>query len=68
MMIEVSNVIRAYPDPHEGATGISSIAIKSHWNDPSKIVLLVEGCCINLYAHDIIAGIQNSINTGRFLK
>jgi hypothetical protein len=67
-MIEVSNVIQAHPEPHEGKTGIYSIVVKNHWRDCDKIILLVEGCCINLYANDLIVAIQNSINTGGFPK
>lgn len=65
-MIDVTNLIRAYPEPQEGITGINSVVVKNHWSDPSKIVLLVEGCSINVFAKDLISAIQNSINTGAF--
>lgn len=64
-MIEVLNVIRAFPEPHEGATGVGSLSVKSHWNDSSKVVLLVEGCEVTVYAKELKAAIENSINVGR---
>ncbi len=65
-MIEVTSVVRGYPDPSEGSSGISSIAVKSHWNDPNKIVLLVEGCSVTVLERDILAAITNAKNSARF--
>ena len=65
-MIDVSNFIKAYPDPGEGKSGINSIVIKNHWSDPKMIVIMVEGCAINVCANDILAAINNSINTSRY--
>jgi hypothetical protein len=66
-MIEVTNVIRAFPETNEGTSGINSIMVKSHWNDPTKIVILVEGCSITVQTSDLIAAIHNSANTARFV-
>ncbi len=58
--------MRAYPDANEGSSGISSIAVKSHWNDTNKIVLLVEGCSVTVLERDILAAIANAKNSARF--
>lgn len=65
-MIEVSCAIRAFPEINEGSTGINSIIVKNHWNDPEKIVILVEGCAVTVLAKDLIAAIENAVNTGKF--
>jgi len=65
-MIEVSCAIRAFPELGEGNTGISSIIVKSHWNDTNKIVILVEGCAVTVLAKDLIAAVENAVNTGKF--
>ena len=61
-MIEVSNHVRAFPEPSEGNTGIKSIFVKSHWNDPAKLVILVEGCAVTVLASDVLAAIANATN------
>jgi hypothetical protein len=65
-MIEVSNIIRAYPEISEGSSGVNSIIIKSHWECDTKIVLLVEGVSVTVLAKDLIASIQNAQNSARF--
>jgi hypothetical protein len=65
-MIEVSSVIRAYPEMSEGPLGVSSIILKSHWVDSNKIVLLVEGVSVTVVAADLLAAIKNAQNTAKF--
>lgn len=65
-MIEVTNVIIAHPELDEGPTGIRSLIVKNHWNDSSKVVILVEGCPVTVKSKDLIAAIQNATNAGRF--
>lgn len=65
-MIEVTSVVQAYPDASEGPSGVSSIAVKSHWNDSSKVVLIVEGCSVTVLERDILAAIANAKNSARF--
>lgn len=65
-MIEVSCGIRAFPEINEGNTGINSIIVKNHWRDHDKIVILVEGCAVTVLAKDLIAAIENAVNTGKF--
>ena len=65
-MIEVLNVIRAFPEQLEGTSGVHSLTVKSHWNDSSKVVLMVEGCAVTVYVKDLQAAIENSVNVARF--
>jgi hypothetical protein len=64
-MIEVSNVVMAYPEIDEGNSGVRSITIKNHWHDPSKVVILVEGCPVTVNAKDLLVAISNATNSGR---
>lgn len=65
-MIEVTNHVRAFPEPGEGNTGIKSILVKSHWNDPAKIIIMVEGCSVTVFKKDILAAISNASNMALF--
>ena len=65
-MIEVSNVIRAYPETSEGLSGVTSIVLKSHWSDSSKVVLFVEGVSVTLLAKDLMAALKNAQNSSQF--
>jgi len=64
-MFEVANTLIAHPELDEGPSGVRSLIIKNHWNDPTKIVLLVEGCPVTVNAKDLIAAITNATNSGR---
>jgi len=64
-MIEVTNTLIAYPEYDEGVSGIRSLTVKSHWKDPEKIILLVEGCPVTVLAEDLLAAIKNSTNSRR---
>jgi hypothetical protein len=65
-VIEVSNVIRAYPETSEGSSGVTAILLKSHWSDSSKVVLFVEGVSVTLLAKDLMAALKNAQNSSQF--
>ena len=64
-MVEVLNTIMAHPELDEGPTGIRTLTVKNHWNDSTKVILLVEGCPVTVKAKDLLIAISNATNSGR---
>lgn len=44
----------------------SPIYIKSHWNESSKVVLIIDGISVTLFAKDLHMAIENAKNNKKY--
>jgi hypothetical protein len=64
-MIKVTCEIKVYEIDHSNDPD-EKVIVKSHWNEPSKVVLTVGSYERVVAAEDLIAAIKNCTNTKRF--
>jgi hypothetical protein len=68
-MIEVTNKVHAYEvdgAPAKVGDDGASVEVKSHWNETGMVVLVVGGKRMKVRASDLLAAVNNAINTARF--
>lgn len=66
-MIEVTNRVKIYEvnGQEENVAKDDHLIVSSHWNEPSKVELVIAGDKITVVAKDLRAAIDNATNSGR---
>lgn len=58
MSIKVTSTVKSYDEPAK-----SDMAVHSHWNSKQKVVIEIDGKQVTVLGYDLIAAINNAMNT-----
>ena len=64
MSIEVTSLVPTAPETGNTQT----IKVKSHWNDPKRVVLVIPGLDneVVVYATDLMTAVTNATHTAKY--
>lgn len=66
-MIKVTSIVPVYEvNGDNQVANPAPLIVKSHWNDNMKVVVMVGETKLTVSARDLIAAIENAINSNRF--